>query len=134
MCTWMMVWDICCWWEYMIHERWTGDACFVLVHKGDLCKCECWTWTNVTILWYHYELLNDDIGWSLVVLLIVAYQLLMNIEVKATSRRGLPQMKMATDSRNWKKYIYGGDSHKLNDYMLGIPTIQMNIWWGLSQT
>ena len=50
---------------------------------------------------------------SLIVLLIIAHQILIVIEVEATPGRGLPQLK----KNMWRgllqlKRICGGDSHK----------------------
>ena len=94
-------------------ERRTCDVCFILVHKGDLCRCECWTWIDVMIIWCHCELLSGDTWWKFN---CPPYNCLPNVDKywgRSNPEAGIPAIE--------------------NEYMVETLTNQMNTWWGLSQ-
>ena len=104
-------------------EIWTCDAWFTLVHKNDLCRCECWTWIDVMIIWYHCELLSGDTWWNFN---CHPYNCLPNVDKywgESNPKVGIPTNQMNT----WWglpqiKWLHGGNSHNSNKYMVGTPT------------
>ena len=138
MCSWLSVWDTCFWWGYVILELRSGlvvldwflcmeEICVSMIDQIEL------RWWSYDII-MHYEVMM--IGENLIVLFMFAYQMLMNIEVKATPGWGLPHLKKRCggDSRNWKtiwgwdsrnwKRIWGGTPAREKENMAGTPAIE----------
>ena len=136
MCDWLNVWDICCWWGYVLFELRNELGCLNCLRAWkQIVKNEC---DGIELRWWSNDVMMQCesmiIGGRSIVLFIFAYQILMNIEIESNpKRRGLPHVKKTCggDSRNWKEKVYGRGLPQLRKYMGEDSRNWERIWAGI---